>query len=471
MLTTGDDTIAAIATPPGMGGIGIIRVSGPEAFTLVEAIFRRPGMNGQRKSLPPSHQLTYGQIIVPESGEVLDEALVAFMRAPHTYTREDVVEINCHGSPLLLQRVLELVLAHGARQANPGEMTLRAFLNGRIDLAQAEAVMDLIQARTDSALRLAARQLQGQVSTEIQHARAAVLGVLAQIEASIDFPEEEVPTPTMADLEPEIAAARAQVGALLASADRGRIYRDGVSVVIVGRPNVGKSSLLNALLRTDRAIVTPFAGTTRDTIEELANIRGIPVRLTDTAGITETSDPVEAIGIQRSRQAIAAGDLVLLMCDGSEPFTSADAAICDELAAQGYGVASRPLITVVNKSDLPAMLEVNILTNRWPAAPLVHTSLLTGAGLDMLEEQIVTLTAGGELTAETVLVTSARHRAALCRAWDHLGAASATLAQGLPLDFVAIDLHAAVDTLGEITGETASEELLETIFHKFCIGK
>jgi tRNA modification GTPase len=471
MITIGDDTIAAIATPPGPGGIGIIRVSGPEAFALVARIFRRPGKNGHQDSFPPTHQLTYGHIIIPESGEVLDEVLVAFMQAPHTYTREDVVEINCHGGPLLLQRVLELVLAQGARQANPGEMTLRAFLNGRIDLAQAEAVMDLIQARTDTALRLAARQLQGRISAEIQQARTAIMNVLARIEASIDFPEEEVPEPKAAELEPAIADACAQVSALLAGADRGRIYREGIHAVIVGRPNVGKSSLLNALLGMDRAIVTPIAGTTRDTIEELANIRGIPIYLTDTAGITQTSDPVEAIGVERSRQAIASGDLVLLMFDGSEELSCADIAICDELAAQGYGATSRPLIIVINKSDLPARLKPDPIVSRWPQAPLIHTSLLTRTGLDVLEEELVLLTAGSELGSETALVTSARHRAALGRAREHLDAAVVTLAQGLPLDFVAVDLHAAVDALGEITGETATEELLETIFHEFCIGK
>jgi tRNA modification GTPase len=471
MLTIGEDTIAAIATPPGVGGIGIVRVSGPDAFALVAPIFRRPGMNGGGDNLPLLHQLTYGHIVAPDSGEALDEVLVAFMRAPHTYTREDVVEINCHGGPLLLRRVLELVLAQGARQAHPGEMTLRAFLNGRVDLAQAEAVMDLIQARTDMALRLAARQLQGRVSAEVQQARMAALGVLARIEASIDFPEEEVPEPRAADLEPGIAAARERVGALLAGADRGRIYRDGVSAVIAGRPNVGKSSLLNALLGVDRAIVTPIAGTTRDTIEELANIRGIPVRLTDTAGIAETSDPVEAIGVERSRRAIASGDLVLLVCDGSEELAPEDMAICDELQAHGYGVASRPLIIVVNKSDLPARITLDRVISRWPQAPRVHTSLLTGIGLDALEGQVVALTVGGELASEAALVTSTRHRAALGRAQEHLAAATATLAQGLPLDFVAVDLHAAVDALGEITGETATEELLETIFHEFCIGK
>src|SRR5437763_12453426 len=332
--TMQNDTIAAIATAPGIGGIGVIRVSGPEAFALAHPLLRQPG---GCTSIPPSHLLTYGQIIDPSTEEIVDEVLVAFMSAPRTYTREDVVEIQGHGGPLVLQRILRLVLAQGARMANPGEFTLRAFLNGRLDLAQAEAVMDLIGAQTEAGQRLAMQQLQGRVSSQVQEARHAILAVLARIEASIDFPEEDVPTPQPAELAPMIAIAQERVGALLAGSEQGRLYRQGLRTAIIGRPNVGKSSLLNALLRSERAIVTPIAGTTRDTVEEVANLRGIPLHLIDTAGITPSNDPVEQLGVQRSRAAAETADLVLLVFDGSEPLTSQDHRVSDELYSMGFG--------------------------------------------------------------------------------------------------------------------------------------
>src|SRR6266576_1392019 len=316
-----NDTIAAIATPPGVGGIGVIRVSGNDAFSLVLPLLRRPG---GRTDLPPSHLLTYGHVVDPSTQEVLDEVLVAFMQAPHTYTREDVVEIQGHGGPLILKRILRTVLAQGARMANPGEFTLRAFLNGRLDLAQAEAVMDLISAQTEAGQRLAMQQLRGRISEQVQDARHAVLGIIARIEASIDFPEEDVPTPQPEELQSLIQVVLQKVATLLTGSEQGRLYRQGLRTVIIGRPNVGKSSLLNALLRTDRAIVTPVAGTTRDTVEEVANLHGIPLHLIDTAGITPSDDPVEQIGVQRSRAAAETADIVLLVFDGSESLNEQD---------------------------------------------------------------------------------------------------------------------------------------------------
>src|SRR6266581_4392461 len=467
-----NDTIAAIGTPSGYGGIGVIRVSGPEAFLLVLPLLQRPD---RRTDLPLSHLLTYGHIVDPTSLEVLDEVLVAFMRAPHTYTREDVVEIQGHGGPLVLQRILSLVLAQGARMANPGEFTLRAFLNGRLDLAQAEAVMDLISAQTEAGQRLAMQQLRGRISEQVQDARHAVLGIIARIEASIDFPEEDVPTPQPEELQSLIQIAQQKVAALLIGSEQGRLYRQGLRTVIIGRPNVGKSSLLNALLRTDRAIVTPVAGTTRDTVEEVANLRGIPFHLIDTAGITPTDDPIEQIGVQRSRAAAESAEVVLFVFDGSEPLTEHDRRVSDELQTMGFGGdggGGRSLVLVINKADRPQRLEVAEVSKMWPGAPLVVTSTLTGAGLPRLEETVADIVlAGKAVHRESVLVTSARHQEALRQAASHLQAALATLEEGLPLDFVSIDLQAAYHALGQITGETASEDLLERIFSEFCIGK
>src|SRR5258706_2713315 len=511
-----NDTIAAIATPPGIGGIGVIRVSGTEAFDVVLPLLQRPG---GRTELPPSHMLTYGHIVNPITQEILDEVLVAFMRAPRTYTREDVVEISGHGVPLVLQRMLRLLLAQGARMANPGEFTLRAFLNGRLDLAQAEAVMDLISSQTEAGQRLAMQQLRGRISEQVQDARHALLGVIARIEASIDFPEEDVPTPQPEELRPLIEIARQKVDALLAGAEQGRLYRQGLRTAIIGRPNVGKSSLLNALLRTERAIVTPVAGTTRDTVEEVANLRGIPLHLIDTAGITPSDDPIEQIGVQRSRAAAESADVVLLVFDGSERLTEQDQRVSEELRAMGFGgpeetvlartmvgaslagkevwgtstqentdhsarpdpgyagsevssIHSRAMIVIVNKSDRPQQLEVDEVRRIWPAVPLVTTSTLTGAGLPELEETIADMVlAGRTLYNESALITSARHQEALRRAAEHLRASLVPLGQGLPLDFVSIDLRAAYDALGEVTGETASENLLDRIFSEFCIGK
>lgn len=464
-----NDTIAAIATPPGTGGIGVIRVSGPEAFNLVLPLFRRPGGHTE---LPRSHMLTYGQIVNPGTQEILDEVLVAFMRAPRTYTREDVVEISGHGGPLVLQHMLRLVLAQGVRMANPGEFTLRAFLNGRLDLAQAEAVMDLINSQTEAGQRLAMQQLRGRISQQVQDARHALLGVIARVEASIDFPEEDVPTPQPEELRPLIDIAQQKIDALLAGAEQGKLYRQGLRTAIIGRPNVGKSSLLNALLRTERAIVTPVAGTTRDTVEEVANLRGIPLHLIDTAGITPSADPIEQIGVQRSRAAAESADVVLLVFDGAECLTEQDLRVSQELRAMGFGARSRAMIVVVNKADRSQQLQLDETRAMWPGVPFVSTSTLTGAGLEQLEQTIADLVLGGRvLSGESSLVTSARHQEALRRASEHLRASLLPLEQRLPLDFVSIDLRAAYDALGEVTGETASEDLLERIFSEFCIGK
>jgi len=476
-LTNTTDTIAAIATPPGVGGIGIIRVSGTDAFSLVLPLVQRLG---RQADAPPSHQLTHAHIVEPATREVLDDVLVAFMRAPHTYTREDVVEIQGHGGPLVLRRILRAVLAQGARLAQAGEFTLRAFLNGRIDLAQAEAVMDLIGAQTEAGQRLAGQQLRGRLSEQLQTARHTILGVIAQIEVSIDFPEEDVPTPQATALQPLVEVAQQQIAQLLAGAEQGKLYKQGLRIAIIGRPNVGKSSLLNALLRTERAIVTPIAGTTRDTVEEIANVRGVPLHLIDTAGITPSDDPVEQIGVQRSRAAAADADVVMLVVDGSQPLTGQDRSVFAEVQALGFGLNVnnishshiRPIVIVVNKADCTLHVEIDEVQQAAPTSIVLYTSTLTGAGLVELEDALAEFVlAGKTVSSESVLVTSTRHQEALQRVAGHLYAAQDSLAQDLPLDFVSIDLRAAYEALGEVTGETASDDLLDTIFSEFCIGK
>jgi tRNA modification GTPase len=477
------DTIAAIATPPGPGGIGIVRISGPAAFEIGHTLFRPARPPRTDDGRPPSHLLTYGHVVDPENGEVVDEVLAAFMRAPHTYTREDVVELDAHGGPVLLRRILALTLAVGARSARPGEMTLRAFLNGRLDLAQAEAVMALIQAESEAGLRLATRQLAGELSQRVTQAREPATDALVRIEASIDFPEEEVPAPSRDELAGLVKQAHECVRELLAGAARARLLREGVRVAILGRPNVGKSSLLNALLGIERAIVTPIAGTTRDTVEETATVRGLAVHLVDTAGLAETEDLVERIGVERTRAAARSADLALFVLDRSVPLTPADYATTEDLRKLGlelgdarspdapYADGYRSLVVVLNKSDLPAAFDEADARALWPGAPVVHTSCVTPGGVTALEEALAALVLEGQAQAADPLVASARHHDALRRASEALEAAGSALRDGIPLDFVALDLRAALDALGEITGETATADLLDRIFSEFCIGK
>jgi tRNA modification GTPase len=453
-----DDTIAAIATPVGAGGIGIVRLSGPEALPILRALLSRRGDVAPRA-------LCYGHIVDPEGGQVVDEVLAAYMPAPRTYTRQDVVEINCHGGPAPLRRVLDLCLAHGARLAGPGEFTLRAFLNGRIDLAQAEAVADLVEAKTDAGLRLAVAQLEGHLSHRIRDVRARLLEALAWVEASIDFEEDEIPPYAVDD---ELEAAQGALQSLIDGAEQGIVYRQGMRTAIVGQPNVGKSSLLNALLRAERAIVTPIPGTTRDTLEETLNLRGIPLVLVDTAGIrSDTRDMAEDLGVERSRAALARADLALLVIDGSAPLTAEDRRIAALVGA-------KPAIVAVNKIDLRDGGEAGLAdaSDLLPHAPRVELSALTGAGLDALERAIEEVVFAGQVMAsDAALVSHPRHRDVLRRAVEHVAAAVAARDAGLPPDLMSIDLSAAVDALGEITGETVSETLLETIFGRFCIGK
>lgn len=454
-MYTLDDTIAAIGTPLGYGGIGIVRLSGPEALSILKQVFQTPE-GGE----PVPRRITFGRVVDPDGDDVLDEVLAFYIPAPHTYTRQDVAEIQGHGGPVSLQRILNLVLRYGARLAEPGEFTLRAFVNGRLDLAQAEAVLDLIQARTEAGHRIAVGQLSGRLSDAVRRVRRQLLDVLAYLEASIDFTDEEVP---LQDITGPLHGVLDEMARLLRDADQGIIYRQGVRAAIVGRPNVGKSSLLNALLRVERAIVTEVPGTTRDTLEETINLRGVPLVLIDTAGITETEDRVERLGIMRSREALQRADLALLVLDGSQPLQTADR----EIAAL---IGNRPTIIVVNKVDLgPSLIDIDTLP---VDASCVRVSALTGTGLELLEEALVdAVLSGRTISSDCPMVSNPRHKALLAQAAEHVRAALLAYAEGLPADFVSIDVVAAVTALGEITGETASEDLLNAIFTQFCVGK
>ncbi len=445
------DTIAAISTPLGEGGIGIVRLSGPDAPAIAGKVF--DGKLSDRR-------LTYGHIVDPDTGETVDEVLASYMAAPHTYTKEDIVEINCHGGPLPLQRVLELALKHGARLADPGEFTLRAFLNGRIDLSQAEAVADVVRARTAASLRVAVQGLGGGLSQPLKEIRTELMDALAYLTARIDFPEDEVEE---RDVKSTLERAQQKLNQLISNADRGMVYRQGVHTTIVGRRNVGKSSLLNRLLGHGRAIVSPVPGTTRDTVEEVVNIRGVPFVLVDTAGMAASKGAVESLGVARSRAAIERADFVLLVLDASAPLRDSDRELISILS----GLDGKAVLAVANKCDRRRRMPLDNLA--WEA---VSVSALSGEGLDALERRMAEMAlGGGVVTSDALLVSNPRHKACLERARDHLEQALTGIDRGVPDDFVTIDLTAALGDLGEITGETVSGELLETIFSRFCIGK
>lgn len=443
-----EDTIAAISTPLGEGGIGVIRMSGREASIIAGTV-----LNQKLQHM----QLSYGKVRDPIDGSLVDEVMATYMQAPRSYTREDMVEIYGHGGTIVMQRVLQTLLSGGARLANPGEFTLRAFLNGRIDLTQAEAVLDVIRAKTDAGLRIAMDGLQGRLSEPIAALRKDLMDLLAYLTARIDFPEDDVQSQ---DTLTPLRKAREDIAGLIASSDAGIIYRQGVRVAIVGRPNVGKSSLLNRLLGQNRAIVTNIPGTTRDTVEEIANVQGIPFLLVDTAGITETEDVVEQMGIERSQEAVSQSDLLLLVLDLSEPLLAEDRDLIER-------TKDCTVVAVGNKSDLP--MHMNITGLPWD---LVRASMVTGEGLEQLQEHMVSAVIGGRVViSDTLLVSNPRHKAALERAQEHLFAAEDSIVKKAPDDFVTIDLTGALNALGEITGETVAEELLDNIFSRFCIGK
>ena len=457
-----EDTICAISTPIGEGGIGIVRISGKDAILIADKIFF-PKRNKKLSALP-SHTIHYGEIR-DDSKEKIDEALVSIMKAPNTYTKEDVVEINCHGGAVPLKRVMELVIKNGARLAEPGEFTKRAFLNGRIDLSQAEAVIDIINSKTDDSLRLAVNQLSGILSKKVNAIREELISIIASVEASIDFVDEDIEFISRHEMGKRIKKAVDEIEALITTADEGRIYKEGIATAIIGRPNVGKSSLLNALLKEERAIVTPVPGTTRDVIEEWVNIKGVPLRILDTAGIRHTEDIVEIEGVKRSRDAIKSADLILLLIDGSVKLNEEDKSLIEE-------VGNKRLIVLLNKSDLLSLVKKSDIEKALPEKEIVSISALTGEGIDRLRSVIHGLLFKGRITAgERPIITNLRHKTALEKTKKALETLESSLKNEMSEEFLAVDLRGALNALGEITGETATEDILNRIFEEFCVGK
>ncbi|MBM7624306.1 tRNA uridine-5-carboxymethylaminomethyl(34) synthesis GTPase MnmE [Sporohalobacter salinus] len=459
------DTIAAISTAVGEGGIGIVRVSGSKAIATVDKIFKSYQQENKKLSEVNTYTAHYGHIVDPETEQVVDEVISLVMKAPKTYTKEDVVEINCHGGVVPLQKILDLVLDVGARLAEPGEFTKRAFLNGRIDLSQAEAIMDVITSKTEAGLEVAMDQLEGGLSNQIDSISQKILELLAHLEASIDFPEDEIEDFDPEELEKRVVEILEEIEDLIATSKKGRIVREGIQTAIIGKPNVGKSSLLNALLRENRAIVTEVPGTTRDVIEEVININGIPLKIIDTAGIREAKNEVEKIGIKKSQKFLERADLVLLVLDAHCGLTAEDKKIID--LAKG-----KDTIIVVNKTDLEPKLDIEELKEELNMKSIVETSATEGIGINELEEIISEMVFGGQIkSTDQTLITNLRHKEALENAYDNMKKVKETVERDLPADFVTIDLKAALEKLGKITGDTVDEDIIDRIFADFCLGK
>ena len=455
MITNEFDTITAIATPLGEGAIGIVRISGSKALAIIKKIFK-----GKNLDDVPSHTINYGHIV--ENGAIIDEVMVSVMRAPKTFTREDVIEINTHGGVAVTNEILQLVLRSGARMADPGEFTNRAFLNGRVDLAQAEAVMDLIRAKTDKAMAVAVQQLDGSLSNLINNTRQEILNTLAQVEVNIDYPEyddvEEMTTALMREKTQEFETLLTN---LLKTARRGKILREGLSTAIIGRPNVGKSSLLNNLLREEKAIVTDIAGTTRDVIEEYVNIKGVPLKLIDTAGIRETDDLVEKIGVERSKKALEEADLVLLVLNSAEKLTDQDRTLLE------ISQNSNRLI-LLNKTDLPEQIETDQLPE-----DCIKISVIKNQNIDVIEERINKLFFDNAAIVEkdATYLSNTRHISLIEKALKSLQAVNDGLELGMPVDLLQVDMTRTWEILGEITGDAAPDELITQLFSQFCLGK
>lgn len=453
------DTIAAISTPIGEGGISIVRLSGEDAVAIANKLFK-----GADLTKVPTHTIHYGHIVDPKTQEVVDETMVSVLRAPKTFTREDMVEINCHGGMIVTNDILQLLLANGARMADPGEFTKRAFMNGRIDLTQAESVMDIVRAKTDKSRQVAMTQLAGGLLEKIKTMRQELLDTMAHEEVKIDYPEYDMDDLTSQEMKKKAQEVSKQIEQLLQTAQEGKIIRNGLATAIVGRPNVGKSSLLNYLTQDDKAIVTDIAGTTRDTLEEYVSVKGVPLKLIDTAGIHHTEDKVEKIGVERSKKAIKEADLVLLLLDASQDLTAEDKRLLDL-------TANKKRIIILNKQDLGTKISQEMIKNLTDN-PIIVTSILKQKNMDALENAIEKLFFSGiENSQNQILVTNQRQAGLLAKAKQSLEDVISGINDAMPLDLVQIDLKNAWDTLGEITGESAPDELITQLFSQFCLGK
>ena len=456
-----EDTIAAVATAYGEGGIGIIRISGEEALPILQGIFE---FHGDTDTFI-SRRMTYGKIIDKEKNQIIDEVLAVYMKGPKTYTAEDVVEINCHGSMVSLRKTLALVLRKGARLAEPGEFTKRAFLNGRLDLSQAEAVIDMIRAKTDKSFDVAVSQLEGRLSLKVEEIRQKLLDLLVDITVNIDYPDEDIEEMTYEKLEESIVETQDMIEKLLATSSTGRMIREGIKIAIVGKPNVGKSSLMNGLLKETRAIVTDIPGTTRDTIEEVLSIRNIPVYLVDTAGIRETSDKVEKMGIEKSKEAFNQADFILFLLDGSRPLEEEDLQIMEFLK-------ERKSLVLINKRDLGEAISIEEISAKLPASQVIEASLLKGQGITEIEDAVEDLVYGGEIVQkESMMVNNVRHIELLQQAVKSLTDALHMSERREALDFIEVDVKNAYERLGEIIGETVSDDIINEVFARFCLGK
>ncbi len=468
-MRQGEDTIVAVATPPGVGAIGIVRLTGPDAISIAERVFRRS--HGQDDDLAnvASHTVNHGYIADPESDEPIDEVLLLVMRGPHSYTGEDVVECHGHGGPVPLSAVLRALLQMGARPAEPGEFTRRAFLNGRLDLSQAEAVADLIDSRSQKGAQLALDQLAGRLGAVIRGLRHQLLDMMAHLEVVLDYPEMAIEPEARERFREQLVSIRDELDALIRSASTGKPFRDGVRTVILGQPNVGKSSLLNAMLGRDRAIVTEIPGTTRDVLEESVVVNGLPLVLTDTAGLRSSEDEVERIGVDRATAAAQQADLILFVLDDTQPLSEEEVRLARELAEQ------QGVILVVNKIDLGVgAIEEKMLREYLPFAPIVRVSAKTRSGLETLDEAVSSRILGDsryQMGGEGVIITNARHEQALRRAREALDEGMTALDGDMPADMVSIDLRETLEALGQITGDTVTEDLLDRIFSTFCLGK
>ncbi|MBS7526529.1 tRNA uridine-5-carboxymethylaminomethyl(34) synthesis GTPase MnmE [Fusibacter paucivorans] len=456
MLT---DTIAAISTPIGEGAIGIVRMSGSDSFKIIDQLFRAKS----EKSTWEDKKFKYGYIF--DEDRLIDEVMVVKMHAPNTYTRESIVEINCHGGAVPLREILRLCLKNGARLADRGEFTKRAFLNGRIDLAQAESIMDLIQSKTDRGFDIAIQQLEGNLSKKINHIRHALVQLMARVEVGIDYPEEDIEEITYQEIQNDLQRTSKILDDLLKTSRTGKIVREGLKTVIIGKPNVGKSSLMNALLKDARAIVTDIPGTTRDVIEEFLSINGIPIKLVDTAGIRETEDIVEKMGVEKSKSYFNTADLIIFMLNGSEQLTEEDHVLIDK-------VKGRPAIILVNKSDLEQNIEIDYIKKQFESHQIIYTSMSKDIGVEAIENAIqYMIDEGGTTSTQSEMVSNARHIALIEKSQLHVNEAIKATINRLPYDFIEVDVKEAIELLGFITGDSVSSDLMNEIFGQFCLGK